>query len=38
MVATDFSEIGNKPWGDIFDLDTSSEIGSGMENTQLIVQ
>ena len=38
MVATDFSEIGNKPWGDIFDLDTSNEIGSGMENTQLIVQ
>ena len=38
MVATDFSEIGDVAWGDIFDLDTSSEIGSGMENTELIIQ
>ena len=38
MVATDFSDIGNVSWGDIFDLDTSQEIGSGMENTELIVQ
>jgi len=38
MVATDFSEIGDVAWGDIFDLDTSNEIGSGMENTELIIQ
>ena len=38
IVATDYSQIGNKRWGDIFDLDTSDQIGSGMENTQLIVQ
>ena len=38
IVATDYSQIGNKRWGDIFDLDTSHQIGSGMQNTQLIVQ
>jgi hypothetical protein len=38
IVATDYSQIGNKSWGDIFDLDTNDQIGSGMENTQLIVQ
>ena len=38
IVAADYSQIGNKSWGDIFDLDTSDQIGSGMENTQLIVQ
>ena len=38
LVATDYSQIGNKRWGDIFDLDTSSEIDSGMQNTELIVQ
>ena len=38
IVATDYSQIGNKRWGDIFDLDTSDQIGSGRENTQLIVQ
>ena len=38
IVATDYSQIGNKRWGDIFDLDTSDQIGLGMENTQLIVQ
>jgi len=38
MVATDFSEIGDVSWGDVFDLDTSQEIGSGIENTELIIQ
>lgn len=38
MVATDFSDIGDVSWGDIFDLDTSHEIGSGMQNTELIIQ
>lgn len=38
LVATDYSQVGDKRWGDIFDLDTSSEINSGMENTELIVQ
>lgn len=38
LVATDFSEMGNVPWGDVFSLDTSAEIGSGQENTDLIIQ
>ena len=38
LVATDFSEMGNVPWGDVFSLDTSAEIGSGRENTDLIIQ
>ena len=38
MVATDFSDIGDVSWGDVFDLDTSHEIGAGMQNTELIVQ
>jgi hypothetical protein len=37
IVASDYSQIGNVPWGDIFPLDTSTEIGSGDLNTQLIV-
>ena len=38
IVATDYSQFGNFAWGDVFNLDTSVEIGSGDENTQLIVQ
>jgi len=38
LVANDFSEIGNVAWGDVFSLDTSVEIGSGRENTDLIIQ
>ena len=37
IVATDYSQIGNVPWGDTFPLDTSSIIGSGDLNTQQIV-
>ncbi len=37
IVATDFSQIGDVAWGDIFDLDTSNEIGSGPENTEQII-
>ena len=37
LVANDFSEIGNVAWGDVFSLDTSAEIGSGRENTDLII-
>ena len=37
IVATDYSQIGNVAWGDVFTLDTSVEIGSGDENTQKIV-
>lgn len=38
LVATDFSEMGNVAWGDVFDLDTSHEIGSGSENTDRIIE
>ena len=38
LVATDFSEIGEVAWGDVFDLDTSHEIGSGSENTNRIIE
>ncbi|MAU30783.1 MAG: hypothetical protein CMC36_02595 [Flavobacteriaceae bacterium] len=38
IVATDFSEIGNVAWGDVFDLDTDISIGSGDLNTMLIIQ
>lgn len=37
IVATDYSQIGNIPWGDTFPLDTSSILGSGDVNTQQIV-
>ena len=37
LVATDYSEAGIFAWGDIFDLDTNSIIGSGPENTQQII-
>ena len=37
LVATDYSDFGIVAWGDIFDLDTSPEIGSGLNNTQQIV-
>ena len=37
LVATDYSNAGIFAWGDIFDLDTNSIIGSGPENTQQIV-
>ncbi|CAI8425475.1 MAG: Uncharacterised protein [Flavobacterium sp. SCGC AAA160-P02] len=37
LVATDYSEIGDVAWGDVFDLDTSPEIGSGPENTEQII-
>ncbi len=38
IVATDYSEIGDVAWGDVFDLDTDSSIGSGDLNTTLIIQ
>ena len=38
LVATDFSEMGNVAWGDVFELDTSHEIGSGSENTDRIIE
>jgi len=38
LVATDFSEMGDVAWGDVFDLDTSQEIGSGNENTDRIIE
>lgn len=38
LVATDFSEMGDVAWGDVFDLDTSHEIGSGIENTSRIIE
>ena len=38
IVATDYSEIGNVAWGDVFDLDTDSSIGTGDINTALIIQ
>jgi len=37
LVATDYSEAGIFAWGDIFDLDTNSIIGSGLDNTQQII-
>ena len=37
IVATDYSQIGNVAWGDVFSLDTSTEIGTGDSNTQMIV-
>ena len=37
LVASDYSEFGIIAWGDIFDLDTDSAIGTGQENTQQIV-
>ena len=37
LVATDYSNAGIFAWGDIFDLDTNSIIGSGLDNTQQIV-
>jgi hypothetical protein len=37
LIATDYSEAGIIAWGDIFDLDTNSIIGSGLSNTQEIV-
>ena len=37
LIATDYSEAGITAWGDIFDLDTNSIIGSGLTNTELIV-
>ena len=38
IVATDYSEIGDVAWGDIFDLDTSHAIGDGDVNTQQIIE
>jgi hypothetical protein len=37
LIATDYSEAGITAWGDIFDLDTNSIIGSGLTNTEQIV-
>ena len=37
LVATDYSNAGIFAWGDIFDLDTNSIIGSGLDNTQQII-
>lgn len=37
LIATDYSEAGITGWGDIFDLDTNSIIGSGLSNTQALV-
>ena len=37
IVATDYSQIGSVAWGDVFNLDTSAEIGTGDANTQMIV-
>ena len=38
MVATDYSDIGDVAWGDIFDLDTSHAIGDGDLNTHQIIE
>ena len=38
IVAADYSEIGDVAWGDVFDLDTSHNIGDGDINTQLIIE
>lgn len=37
LVATEFSQIGDVAWGDVFDMDTSDEIGSGSQNTEEII-
>ena len=37
MVATDYSNIGDVAWGDIFNLDTSHAVGDGDLNTQQII-
>ena len=37
MVASNYSEIGTKSWGDHFDLTNGEEIGDGELNTQQIV-
>lgn len=37
MIATDYSEIGTKSWGDHFDLTNGDLIGDGQTNTQLLV-
>ena len=37
IVATDYSQIGSVAWGDVFSLDTNTEIGSGDSNTQMII-
>ena len=36
MVATDYSNIGDVAWGDIFDLDTSHAIGDGDLNQKIL--
>ena len=38
MVATDYSNIGDVAWDDIFNLDTSHAIGDGDLNTQQIIE
>ena len=38
IVATDYSEIGDVAWGDVFELDTSHSIGDGDINTTLIIE
>ena len=38
IVATDFSEIGDVAWGDVFELDTSPSIGDGDINTLQIIE
>ena len=38
IVATDYSEIGDVAWGDVFDLDTSHAIGDGDTNTLQIIE
>ena len=37
IVGTDYSEIGDVAWGDVFELDTSHSIGDGDTNTSLII-
>ena len=38
IVATDYSDIGDVSWGDVFELDTSHSIGDGDINTTLIIE
>ena len=38
IVATDYSEIGDVAWGDVFELDTSHFIGDGDINTLQIIE
>ncbi|MAQ00309.1 MAG: hypothetical protein CMC51_05845 [Flavobacteriaceae bacterium] len=38
IVATDFSNIGDVAWGDVFELDTSHSIGEGDINTLQIIE